>query len=86
MKDRYIPAMITLCAGAFTCIIDIYNKVELITSLKRLLLVLFIFYIIGLIVRRIIIKTIAMKPNVQEIQEEESIDTASTDDKADGTK
>lgn len=80
MKDRYIPAMIMLCAGAVTCILDIYNKVELVTSLKRLLLVMFIFYIIGLIARAIIVKTITMKPKENELQQEESIDTASTDD------
>jgi len=52
-----MPALIMLIAGAITCIIDIYRKVELLTGLKRLLIVLVIFYIIGLIARKIIVKT-----------------------------
>jgi flagellar biosynthesis/type III secretory pathway M-ring protein FliF/YscJ len=63
MRDRYIPAFITLLAGAITCIVDIYRKANLLSSLKRLLLVLIIFYIIGLIARAIIRKVLDAKPN-----------------------
>lgn len=61
MRDRYIPALIMLIAGAITCIFDLYRKAELLPSLKRLLLVLIIFYIIGVIAREIIVKTIESK-------------------------
>lgn len=61
MRDRLIPPLVTLTAGAITCIVDIYQKAELIPSLKRLLLVLIIFYIIGLIAKAIIVKTLQQK-------------------------
>lgn len=54
MKERYIPAFIMLIAGAITSIINIVNQVELVTALKRLLLVIIIFYIIGLIMKAIL--------------------------------
>ena len=57
MRNRYIPAFIMLIAGAITCFFDIYHKADLLTSLKRLFLVLIIFYIIGLIARSIVKKT-----------------------------
>lgn len=54
MKDRYIPPFITLLAGAVTSIINIVNKVELVTGLKRLLLVIILFYILGQIVKAVL--------------------------------
>lgn len=56
MKERYIPAFIMLTAGAITSILNIVNKVQILTGLKRLLIVLIIFYILGLIVKSIMIK------------------------------
>ncbi len=70
MKQRYIPALIMLVAGAVTSILDIIHKVELLESLKRLLLVLIIFYFIGLITKAIIKK--ATMPVVSSGKEEES--------------
>lgn len=72
MRDRYIPAFVMLIAGAITCILDIYNKTELLTSLKRLFWVLIIFYIIGLIARVIINKVVTYRPKTdnQELDEE----------------
>ncbi len=82
MRDRYIPAFITLIAGAITCIIDIYRKAELLPSLKRLLLVLIIFYIIGIISRAIIRKVLEPAPSTTK---EESGDlTENSDGDSDG--
>jgi F0F1-type ATP synthase assembly protein I len=61
MRERYIPAMIMLLAGTITSIINILNKVELVSGLKRLLLVLILFYILGLIAKGIINKALAAK-------------------------
>ena len=61
MRERYLPALIMLIAGAITCILDISNKTDLLTSLKRLLIVLIVFYIIGLIAKEIIVKTLIAK-------------------------
>ncbi|MDF2542241.1 MAG: hypothetical protein K0S47_1959 [Herbinix sp.] len=75
MKDRYIPAVITLIAGAVVSGLNIINKVEMLAGLKRLLLVLLIFYVIGLIARAIIKKATTKTPpkenkGTEELQEE----------------
>jgi len=68
MRERQLPALIMLLAGAITCIFDIYRKAELLPSLKRLLAVLIIFYILGLIAREIITKTLSSKKkNVEPV-------------------
>lgn len=74
MRDRYIPAIITLIAGAVVSVGNIMNKVELDTGLKRLLIVLLIFYVVGLVARAIIMKTIndvSNKKQENETQEQE---------------
>lgn len=96
MRDRYIPALITLLAGAITCIIDIYRKAELLPSLKRLLVVLIIFYIIGLISRAIIRKVLEPKlessdneigDNPEDATDDEDANTnENTDDKEEVAK
>ena len=77
MRIRYIPALITLLAGAITCIIDIYRRAELLPSLKRLLLVLIIFYIIGLIARPIFRNVLEAKSNTSDEDEEENTEVDS---------
>lgn len=69
MKQKYIPALIMLAAGAVTSILDIIHKTPKLDSLKRLLLVLIVFYIIGLITKAIIKKATITK--VMEVIEEE---------------
>jgi multisubunit Na+/H+ antiporter MnhG subunit len=54
MQRRYIAPTIMLTAGAITIILNIIYKLELLDSLKRLLIVLLIFYIIGKIAEKII--------------------------------
>jgi len=68
MQEKYIPAAIMLIAGTATSIINIMNKIELIMGLKRLLLVLLIFYVIGLIAKAIIVK--ATTPKLKKVEEE----------------
>ncbi len=77
MRDRYMPALVTLIAGAITCIIDIYRKADLLPSLKRLLLVIIIFYIISIMSRAIIRRVIEYKPDTSdEDKEDEAGDNA----------
>ena len=71
MRDKFIPAVIMLIAGMVTSIINIVNKVELNTGLKRLLLVMIIFYIIGLIAKAIIMRASKIKPKPEETVEGE---------------
>lgn len=84
MQQKYIPALIMLAAGAVVCIFDIYNKVNLLTSLKRLLLVMVIFYIIGLIAKAIVAKATSPKPK-EEKEENEAINERETAGKEEST-
>ena len=58
MKLEFIPKFITLLAGAIVCIITIVNDMDTVYSLELLLATLLIFYIIGVIAKKIIQKVI----------------------------
>ena len=70
MKEKYIPALIMLIAGAVTSILDIIHQVELLTSLKRLLFVLILFYIIGLIAKAILKKATMPREKLEDAEEQ----------------
>jgi uncharacterized membrane protein len=74
MRERYIPALVMLLAGAITSIINILNKVDQLEGSKRLLLVLIIFYFVGVIAKAIIKKALAPKPikEDKEVTEEDN--------------
>lgn len=81
MWTHYLPALIMLIAGAITSIIDVINKVELVTSLKRLLVVLIVFYILGLITRAVVEKTLEeRKKTEEEVFEETESDESNNPD------
>lgn len=76
MQGRYIPAIITLIAGLITSIICVIKDMTIIKSLSVLLVVLIIFYVIGLIAKTIVIKTlnkVATEPqeDSDEVKDEE---------------
>lgn len=56
MKYKNLPAIIMLIAGAITSIVCIINKFSLLNTLKVVLVVLLIFYVIGLIANKIMTK------------------------------
>ncbi len=62
MRERYIPALVMLLAGAITSVLNIVNKIKVEDGLKRLLLVLVIFYFVGLIIKAIIVRTVINAP------------------------
>lgn len=78
MREKYIAAIIMLIAGVIVSTTNFIQKIELVTGLKRLLLALIIFYIIGSIVQAIIIKfttpilRIEADETMDEIIEEQS--------------
>ena len=74
MKTKPIPAIVMLTAGFITCIVAIFQKMELLAFTKTLLLVLIIFYLLGGIAAYILEK------NFKAAKDEES----STEEKADG--
>ena len=56
MEGKNIPPMITLTAALISSLFCIGKKASLYTTLKIVLLVMIIFYIIGCIARKIIVK------------------------------
>jgi len=56
VKTDFIPKVITLLAGAVVCIVCIARDIDTLYSLKVLLATLVVFYIIGCIVKRIIVQ------------------------------
>ena len=58
MRERYIAPVIMLVAGAITSVFNIVNEVDFLESLKQLLIILILFYIIGRIAAKIITKAI----------------------------
>lgn len=69
MKTKPIPAIVMLTAGFITCIVAIFQKMELLAFTKTLLLVLIIFYLLGalqLISWKRILKLQRMKKAVQK--------------------
>ncbi len=56
MEGKNIPPFITLSAAMIACVICILRGATLYTTLKIVLLVMVIFYIIGLIVQKVLVK------------------------------
>lgn len=75
MRERYIAPAIMLVAGVITSIINIINKVELVDNLKRLLIVLIVFYILGKIATKIIVKAIQIKTD-EDVYVDENINNS----------
>ncbi len=71
MRERYIPAIVMLIAGAITSILNIINKVAPLQGLIRLLVILILFFIVGLIIKAVLVKFIIHAPKKGEISEDE---------------
>lgn len=56
MEGKNIPPIITLTASMTACVICILRRASLYTTLKIVLLVMIIFYIIGRIAQKILVK------------------------------
>ena len=54
MQNRYIPAFTMLSAGAVVSIFCIVKKMDVLYSLKLLLAMLIVFYLIGLVAKRVL--------------------------------
>lgn len=71
MQTRYIPATVMLLAGTVASIMSIINKFQLLYTLELVLAVLIIFYIVGIIAKKIVEFAFRTKP-VEEVQETEA--------------
>lgn len=54
MKNKNLPAIVMLCAGAIASICSIVNNYTFLNTLKVTLAVLIIFYVIGVIAGKLI--------------------------------
>ncbi len=54
MKTKYIPALVMLLAGLVNCLYTMLSGMSLLDFTKRLLIVLIIFYIIGVVIKIVI--------------------------------
>ena len=75
MKTKNIPLLIMLFAGAATSIITLWLHYELFISLVILLIVLCVFYTIGLIVKKVIdsFETAIREQKIKEDEAKEGI-------------
>lgn len=69
MKTNYIPAIVTLTAGAVYCLFGIYTRVPLFDFTIQLLIVLFIFFILGGIIRMVLESVMREVNSKTEIEE-----------------
>lgn len=83
MNTRYVPAIITLIASLITCIICIVRQYKIVYSLELLLGTILIFYIIGLISKKIIQRTIEKDGILTEeaVIEDETEETEEVEEK-----
>ena len=68
MKYRYIPAFVMLLAGLVCCILSVVQGWPVMTSLITLVIVLFLFYIIGQIAAQIVGKVQAEHLAMEEAE------------------
>ncbi len=54
MKTKYIPALVMLLAGLIDCLYTMFSGLSLLDFTKRLLIVLVVFYIIGVVIKIVI--------------------------------
>ncbi len=75
MKTKPIPAIVMLVAGFVTCIMSIRYHLELKEFTKTLLLVLIVFYLLGIVVKIILDKNF---PQMSKEEQEETTEEEET--------
>lgn len=78
MKTRNIPALVTLSAGFIASIAGIVAGMDTLSYMKMLLLVLFIFYILGSVAK------VVIDMNFKEMKEEEGEKTEAAEGESTG--
>lgn len=69
MLIRFIPAIMVLIASIITILVSIFNNFEIIFSLKNLVIVIILFYIIGNIVKLVVSKILIMDMDTDDDME-----------------
>ncbi len=84
MKTKQVPAIIMLAAGFITCIVSIFQGLEVDKFLKILLVVLVCFYILGCLIQVVLDKNFTVKQ--EEKASEESGEDAENNEQEAETK
>ena len=71
MKPKYIPALVTLVAGAITAILNILRGADNMYALKSLFFTLVIFFIIGQIAKGVLNSVLVKETEEEELEDEE---------------
>jgi divalent metal cation (Fe/Co/Zn/Cd) transporter len=69
-RIKYIPSIVTLLAGFIACIVTILSQYEIIDALVTILVVVVIFYMVGLIIRALFNKFLVIKEEKTQATEE----------------
>ena len=71
MKTKHVPALVMLLAGAVASLLMLIWKVDFFHFTRNLLIILIVFYILGLIVRAVLDRNFKdMEEETQEGEEE----------------
>lgn len=81
MKTKQVPAIVMLIAGFFTCIVSIFQHMEVGQFLKLLFIVLVSFYILGCVIKIILDRNFTETTN-QEASEEADKDAIDSEEDA----
>ncbi len=71
METRNVPVIVMLSAGLITSIVMYRNEYSLITTLQMVLLVFFVFYIFGCLIKRLLDKFCPIETEEEEEDKEE---------------
>lgn len=74
MKKKYIPAVITLTAGLLDCLLSIGKGMTNTEYVRQLLIVLVVFFILGLVVRTLVEKGLGVLSDKKEEVSKETND------------
>lgn len=86
MQSKYIPAVVTLVAGLITSVICLLQKKDQLESLQILLAVLLVFYIIGVIAKVLIVRTLREDKASVDHSAEEKTETEDESEKKNDDK
>lgn len=78
-RSRYIPALVTLMASFFACILSIYYKYTTRETVFILLITIVVFFVIGLIIKKIADTFLQVEILEEETPESETPDVEQKD-------
>ena len=71
MFIKYLPALMMLVSGIIALITSMVNRLELLTSMEILLVVMIVFFVLGKIAQKIIVKMIITNREIEKAKKEQ---------------